>query len=729
MGIKESVRAWFKRPYLRRAQRMTHSEVFLDSVIENIPNMIFVKDAQDLRFVRFNKAGEDLIGYPQAAMIGKNDYDFFPKEQADAFTEKDRMVLKEGRVVDIPEEPINTSRGIRYLHTKKIPLYDKSGKPLYLLGISEDITDKKEAEQQRLRLLAEQMGRAEAEKTAERLSFLSEASASLNRSLDYKETVEAFAASVVQFMADWCVIEIINEAGEDNDQTIVHRDPEMAKWVYEFYKKYPRDPNASYGASQVMRTGVAELHTSTPTDRLKMRMGGQIDEELIDKLGFKSVMVVPLRTYDKVFGAIIFASATAEKVYDQLDLSLAQELASRASFAIENARLYKKTQEANRAKNAFLANMSHEVRTPLAAVLGFAQIIGEDETISGENKERIELVIGNGKQLLQILDEVLDISKIESDRMDIEFIQFNVLDLAKGILDLFENQAAEKNIELKLVHDSRIPIQVRSDPTRLRQILINIIGNAVKFTEKGVVTLEIREITASEVSGNGRLEFSVSDTGIGIPRGQEEHLFKPFSQGDSSMTRKFGGTGLGLFLSRKLARMLGGDLILKKSIEGKGSTFVCTVEISAVSYSNVTKIVPKAPVFEFDKNRHYKKGRVLAVDDSEDNRLLLKWFLNKIGFEVDVAANGREGIEKALSGDYSLVLLDIQMPDLDGFEVLKKLRQNNYQGPLVALTAHAMKGDRERCLAEGFTDYLSKPFDQEVLKAMAFKHATTEIAL
>ena len=700
---------------------------FLDAVIENIPNMIFIKDAKELRFVRFNKAGEDLLGYQRDQLLGKNDYDFFPKEQADAFTEADRAVLAGGKVVDITEEPIQTKNGIRLLHTKKIPWKNSQGEPIYLLGISEDITDQRVAEKQHLLLMQEQFARAEAEKINERLKILSDAGQVLNQSLDMQETMQAFADTVIRSkLADWCTVDLADdETGEMQTTTAAH-DPAQAKLAREWRLRYPVDFGASRGAGHVMKTGEPELYSNLDMAFVRERVGEGDDYRLIEGLGLKSAMVVPLRFGSRSMGAITFMSSVSARRYSDLDLSIAQELASRASFAIENARLYQRAQQANQAKTAFLANMSHEVRTPLAAVLGFAQIVAEDHDLPLEHRRNMSLITRNGQQLLRIVDEILDISKIESERMDLEDIFFNLRDLVNDVMTLLSGKAHEKGLRLEVHFDPSVPEGIRSDPTRLRQVLINVLGNAIKFTAEGRVTLHLDAVPALQTSAT-RLLFRVRDTGIGLSEEQAKALFQPFAQADSSMTRKFGGTGLGLFLSRKLARMLGGDLILESSQPQKGSCFVFSVVTSDVRRSMEKAKAPSPKAGGVNSpGAEAAKGHVLVVDDSEDNRFLVSWYLKKLGFTCELAESGPEGLEKMRTGQFDLVLLDIQMPGMDGFQVLEHAKSDGHiQSPIVALTAHAMKGDRERCLQAGFDGYLTKPIEETSLSASLQSYTST----
>lgn len=679
------------------AENLRQSQSFLDSVIENIPNMLFVKDAKDLKFLRFNRAGEDLLGYSRNDLIGKNDYDLFPKAEADFFVSKDRAVLDGGVVVDIPEEPLSTKSGLRYLHTKKIPILDTEGRPKYLLGISEDVTGLKLAETQRLTLIQEQAARVEAEKSADQLRFLAEVSSSVTESLDPKHMLASLAKLVAAKFADWCTIELLldDESGLQ-EPIIAHRDPEQVRLVKDLHLPT---------VSEAIRTGEPIF---------KAKVSVQDFGSKFRDLSIQSVITVPLQSYGKVFGALTLISCNPQRLFTSLDLSLALDVARRASIAIENARLFTKAQEASRAKSAFLANMSHEIRTPLGAMLGFSELLADDH-LTATQRQYLSTIAKNGQHLLRIVDEILDLSKVESDHIHVENIEFPLSTLMTDTLAPLRLQAKEKGLQFKINFDG-LPDRAISDPTRLRQILINLIGNAIKFTAKGEITVDIKVTRHPRLEGRSLLKVSVKDTGIGITREQQERLFQPFVQADSSMTRRFGGTGLGLFLSRRLAQLLGGDVVLEES-SNRGSRF---------SFTSVFQIKNNESI-ETTENARSKSaqgvaanlaanGKVLIVDDAPDNRTLIYLYVSRLGYHVDVAATGAEGVEKALSENYDVILMDVQMPEMDGFEAVKILRSKQYTKPIVALTAHTMKGDRENCLANGFDDYLGKPIDRDLLQ-------------
>lgn len=718
----EDVNALLEEHVRQRTEALQQSEAFLTAVFEHIPNMVFVKEAKSLQFVRFNKAGEDLLGIPRSEMLGKSDFDFFPVEQAQYFVEADRRVLTRERVVDIPEEPIQTRSGIRYLHTRKIPIFNKEGQAEYLLGVSEDITERKEREKQSLALLHEQIAREEAEAYARQMRFLSDISYVLSESFNLEKIFDAFGRKVISAMADICVIDLLNDEGVDLAQTIVVSDiPSEVEYVMAWRKRHPLRWDASEGPAYIMRTGKGEFQNNMDLDsHLRNSYGGNaIAEERV--IPVVSQMTVPIKIRDqKAFGAVMFLYKTNEHVFTDTDLHVAEEICYRLAVAIENSKLYYRAQEASRSKSAFLANVSHEIRTPLGAMLGFAEIVREEEKLSSNGREAIDIVLRNGAQLLRIVDEILDISKVESERIQIEKIAFPLCQLLEDVIHLLEGKAAEKGIEL-ISDCENLPQHIITDPTRLRQILINIIGNAIKFTDKGSVTLHAQAIPDEKDQHKGSIKFVVVDTGIGITEEQREQLFQAFVQADSSTTRRFGGTGLGLFLSRRLARLLGGDVILDSSAYGGGSSFVITIGYEEAN----PEINPQYAL----SNEEILDGfpqikRILIADDAADNRELFHHYLIKLGVSedrIDMVHNGKLALQQAATHDYGLILMDIQMPEMDGFQALAKLKKENYPGMVVALTAHAMKGDEEKCLAAGFDGYLQKPLSREALRKVLIR--------
>lgn len=368
---------------------------------------------------------------------------------------------------------------------------------------------------------------------------------------------------------------------------------------------------------------------------------------------------------------------------------------------------------ASEAKSAFLANMSHEIRTPLGIVLGFAELLADPTMPNEERRNCLATVKKNGELLSRLIGDVLDLSKVEAGHLQIEKTQLSLPDFLGMAMQSFRHQASDKGILLSMRLETPIPVTIESDPMRLRQILFNIVGNAIKFTPSGKVEIAVR------LQGE-QLKITVSDEGVGITPGQAAKLFQPFIQADNSTTRKFGGTGLGLSLARKLARKLDGDVVLGESAPGRGSTFEITFGTGPLQgIKLINQLGGEKPRLQAvaKAGPRLEGVRVLIVEDAPENQMLLQHFLTIAGAVVKVADNGQEGVAKALAEEFDIILMDIQMPVLDGYQATRQLRGRAYRKPILALTAHALKEERDRCLAAGCDDHLTKPLNREELLA------------
>ena len=385
---------------------------------------------------------------------------------------------------------------------------------------------------------------------------------------------------------------------------------------------------------------------------------------------------------------------------------------------------------ANRLKSEFLANMSHEIRTPMTAILGFTEEALDEARracLSEEITRALLTIRRNGEHLLEIINDILDLSKIEADRIAIERIRCSPSEILVDVAWLMRQRALEKRLKLEVELEAPVPETIQTDPTRLRQILLNLASNAIKFTQEGGVTLRARMADPS-ARGGGVMILEVVDTGIGLTDEQKRGIFEAFSQADSATTRKFGGTGLGLTISRRLARLLGGDIAVE-SEQGRGSAFRVSVAtgslegVRMIETSRAARIAHERERPESDERIWELSGRVLVAEDGADNQRLLSLILTKSGLDVEVADNGRIAYEKAVSAavagePFDVILMDMQMPELDGYRATTLLREAGYEGPIIALTAHAMSGDREKCIEVGCDDYASKPIHKARLLGM-----------
>jgi signal transduction histidine kinase/DNA-binding NarL/FixJ family response regulator len=374
-----------------------------------------------------------------------------------------------------------------------------------------------------------------------------------------------------------------------------------------------------------------------------------------------------------------------------------------------------RAEEANRAKSNFLANMSHEIRTPMTAILGYADLMLSPVQTMSDRINALQVVRRNARHLMDLINDILDISKIEAEKMMVEKIPCDIAQTAVEVASMLRTRALEKQLSLQVQFDGPIPDAVRTDPLRLKQVLMNLTGNAIKFTEKGEVCIRVR---VESTPGANRAVFEISDTGIGLSSQQASKLFKPFVQADESMTRKYGGTGLGLVISKKLAVYMGGDIAVE-SEQGKGSTFTFWVDAGPLDGASMrhglTEAMLALPVDSSRPEEVRLRGRILLAEDGIDNQQLLMLHLSRAGAEVVLAENGRIAVDRARREKFDVILMDMQMPELDGYGATSQLRRLGFNLPIIALTAHAMSGDRAKCISAGCTDYLTKPIDKELL--------------
>jgi signal transduction histidine kinase/FixJ family two-component response regulator len=374
---------------------------------------------------------------------------------------------------------------------------------------------------------------------------------------------------------------------------------------------------------------------------------------------------------------------------------------------------------ANESKSEFLANMSHEIRTPMTAIIGFGEVLLE-YTHTPEARDAANTIVRNANHLLEIINDILDLSKIEAGKMTVELVTFDPRELLRDVEQLMRVRADAKNLQLSIDVDPLTPHLIQSDPTRVRQILVNLLGNAIKFTELGAVNIRVSYLAEADI-----IAFEVTDTGIGMDEQQMEQLFRPFSQADNSTTRRFGGTGLGLSICKRLTGLLGGDISVE-SIPGMGTSFRAAISARQNNIENAPHIDPQRiedPSTSRPESQQVgllENVRILLAEDGPDNQRLIGHVLRKSGADVSIVENGLKAYELALethdtNQPFDVVLMDMQMPVMDGYEAVRQLRKADYTGPIVALTAHAMADDRKKCLEAGCDDFQTKPINRREL--------------
>jgi signal transduction histidine kinase/DNA-binding response OmpR family regulator len=432
--------------------------------------------------------------------------------------------------------------------------------------------------------------------------------------------------------------------------------------------------------------------------------------------------------FDEMLAEIQQRDAELTRHREHLEEKVSARTAELQAINTELATAKHRAEQASAAKSAFLANMSHEIRTPMTAIVGYADSMLEPDQTLSDRQDALQIIRRNAQHLLELINDILDISKIEADRMTVERVPGDLPAVLSDLLSLMRPRAIAKGLSFQFEVNGAVPRTISTDPLRLRQVLLNILANAVKFTERGEIRLRV---TCEREGDHSMMRFDVCDTGIGIDAEQKERLFRPFSQADESMTRRFGGTGLGLTISKRLAMLLGGDVTVE-SVIGKGSVFTIRVNVGTLQnvemlYGLTEAILPK-PTAVTTKTWSIK-AKILLVEDGLDNQRLISMHLHRAGADMTVAENGRVGVDKAMAAQstapFDLILMDMQMPELDGYGAASELRNRGFKQPIIALTAHAMLEDRDKCLNAGCTDYLTKPIDKNLLLRTVAGHLQT----
>ena len=453
-------------------------------------------------------------------------------------------------------------------------------------------------------------------------------------------------------------------------------------------------------------------------------------------LGMQAYIGRTIFVRGKKFGTVNFSNRKPHKTpFSKTDQDLLSLMGAWISVTMEKQlaqeelkQAKESAEKANNAKSEFLANMSHEIRTPLTAILGYSDMLRDPDQSAEDIEHEIDSIIRSGTHLQSIINDILDLSKIEAGQLVIEELKVNPSKLVLDTESILGAKARDRGLSFDVAFELPLPKHIQSDPTRLKQILFNLCSNAIKFTEQGSITLKL-----SYLAEQNQLKFVISDTGIGMSNEELQRLFKPFSQADSSTTRRFGGTGLGLCISKQLARKLGGDIQVASEIN-KGSSFTVTIDCGNPQTLELIQTIDEIARGHEQQLTEYSpvrlNGRVLLAEDSPDNQNLISKYLYKAGVSVDIVDNGALAVEQARNKHYDLILMDIQMPVMDGLQAIKILRENAYHKPIVSITANAMKEDRDKCLSTGADDYLTKPinikhFYQILARYLADKHEYT----
>ncbi len=551
----------------------------------------------------------------------------------------------------------------------------------------------------------------------ERARLLADITRLFHAGADTPALLKTVVGKCLGALGEMCAILRVEEEGRLlRPAAVAHQDPKAAQRIQEIFERYPEPIGDGLGG-KVVATVEPLFWQRVNREVLQSQMiPGH--ESLLEELDLRSLMVVPLRLGSVALGVMYHARSMASASFTVRDLRFAQDLADRLSLALENARLFEETEEkarelekASRLKSEFLASVSHELRTPLHAILTLSEILLREKSgpLAVEQRRQVEIIQRSGRNLLSMINDILDLSKIEAGRMQINLRSIDLRSLVQQTAEPFRALCQEKGLSLEVSFDRKLPEQIVTDPEKLMQALRNLLSNAVKFTRRGRITVRAARAADETVS------IAVGDTGIGIPADRLETIFEEFQQLDSSDSREFGGTGLGLTIARRLATMLGGDIRVESHL-GRGSLFTVTVpqrlgEVSAKLKSSADGGGESAgKVMEAGARR---RPKLLVVDDDADAQYAMQFLLEEEGFEVVYARNGSEALSLARKIRPDAILLDMMMPGMDGFKTTEALKTDPATRgiPVIATTAKAMRADRDHVLEAGCDDYLAKPFE------------------
>ena len=700
---------------------------WLSSIIESADDAIISKTLEG-RITSWNKGAERIFGYTAEEAVGQSVTILIPEDHLD---EEPGILarLRAGERIEHYETVRMRKDGTLVdISLTVSPIRGPDDKVIGASKIARDITERKRAERE-LREAREQLEgllgqegqmRMAAEAAESRAKLLAEASTLLTSSLNYETTLAQVASLAVPDLADWCTVDMLADDKSIVRLGVAHAEHAKVQWASELNQRYPLNLDDERGVPAVIRTGKSELYTEIPDELLVASARDEEHLRLVREIGLTSAMVVPLSLRNKTFGAITFVTDASKRRYDANDLVFAEDLGRRAAIAIENARLYRDSQESSRLKDQFLANISHELRTPLTAVLGWAHMLRAGQLDTRSATHALETIERNARSQAQLIDDLLDVSRIITGKLRLDVTRVEPGSFIESAIEALRPAAEAKDVRVQRVIDTGVA-SVAGDPARLQQVVWNLLSNAIKFTPKGGrVQVRLERV-------DSHLEIGVSDTGIGIKPEFLPHVFERFRQADQTTTRQYGGLGLGLAIVRQLVELHGGTVGADSAGEGKGATFTVRLPVVPI-YQNETQgehVHPTAreTLPSYDCPERLDGLKVLVVDDEPDTRDLLKFGLSQCGAHVTVAGSTQEAMEAIEKERPELLISDIGMPMEDGYGLIRRVRALSVEAggrvPAIALTAYARTEDRLKALRSGYHMHVPKPVELSELVAVA----------
>ena len=695
----------------------------IQTIIDTAPGLFVLKDTHGIyqfvnpAFCRFlDKSREDIVG--------KSDAELFPPVEAAAHVEGDNAVLNTRKTIS-QDEFVTGASGVRWMNVTKSPVSDVSGSVTGVLCTVVDITERKLAEEEINRhrhhledLVRERTANLESairqlNRNDQRLSAMFAISQKANE-LDERELMQLGLEEAVR-LTDSAIgyLHFVNDNQEDLQ--LVTWSAETLKHCQAAYDNhYPISAAGVWADSFRLRRPVIQNDFQSLANRRGYPRG---HTHLVRHLG------IPVIDGGKV--RILMGVGNKSADYDEADVKLLQQIGNdlwpiivrrRSELELEAAKQI--AEAANSAKSAFLANMSHEIRTPMNSIIGMANILKRSD-VTPKQAEQLNKIDVSAHHLLAIINDILDLSKIEAGKFVLERTPVRLTSILANVSFLLADRAAEKHLELLIDIDPSIP-ELIGDPTRLQQALLNYATNAVKFTESGTVTLRcVKEDKGDDMV---LVRFEVRDTGIGIAKEAQARLFTAFEQADNSISRKYGGTGLGLAITRRIAELMGGEVGFESNL-GTGSSFWFTVQLSRSGNDETAVRTQETADAEAILIERYAGAQILVVDDEPVNREVAKILLEEAELIVDTAEDGEEAISKAKAKPYAAIFMDMQMFAVDGLEATRRIRElpNCQDTLIIAMTANAFAEDRNRCISAGMNDFLIKPYKPEELYATLLK--------